>query len=90
MPNLTAAIIIIVLNLVKLLIFLCLGSVSVHTGAARTNCHFLDISQQGGHFSVPMRAVLPNADITVPGNLFFGLCAVKDSVQVTFEVANNR
>ncbi|KAJ7389222.1 hypothetical protein OS493_032690 [Desmophyllum pertusum] len=41
-----------------------------------------------GLFSVPMRAVLPKADIAVPDSLKFGMCAVKDCVQVVFQITN--
>ena len=45
---------------------------------------------QEGIFSVPMRAVLPKADIAVPDFLKFGMCAVKDCIEVMFQITNTR
>jgi hypothetical protein len=37
-----------------------------------------------------MKAVLPKPDVSVPESLNFGMCAVKDNIEVTFEVKNTR
>ncbi|KAL9957579.1 hypothetical protein ACROYT_G034498 [Oculina patagonica] len=48
----------------------------------------IEFETNEGIFSVPMRAVLPKADIAVPDSLKFGMCAVKDCVDVTFHITN--
>lgn len=37
-----------------------------------------------------MKAVLPKVDIAVPESLKFNMCAVKDGVQVVFQITNTR
>lgn len=41
-----------------------------------------------GSFEVPIRAVLPQVDISVPEFLDFNMCAAKDVVHTAFEVKN--
>jgi hypothetical protein len=41
-----------------------------------------------GQFDVAMRAVLPQAKLSVPDSLNFGMCAVSDSTTITFQIAN--
>lgn len=48
----------------------------------------IEFETNEGIFSVPMRAVLPKADIALPDSLKFGMCAVKDSVEVVFHIQN--
>lgn len=48
----------------------------------------IEFETNEGIFSIPIRAVLPKADIAVPESLKFGMCAVKDSVQVVFQITN--
>ncbi|XP_059144553.1 cilia- and flagella-associated protein 65-like [Physella acuta] len=44
--------------------------------------------QDGNRFSVELMAILPVIDICIPIDLDFKMCAVKDSVSITFEVFN--
>lgn len=48
----------------------------------------IEFETNEGIFSVPMKAVLPKADIAVPESLKFNMCAVKDCVQVVFQITN--
>ncbi|CAH3043041.1 unnamed protein product, partial [Porites evermanni] len=48
----------------------------------------IEFETHEGVFSIPMKAVLPKADIAVPDSLKFGMCAVKDSVEVVFQITN--
>lgn len=48
----------------------------------------IEFETNEGIFSVPMRAVLPKADIAVPDFLKFGMCAVKDCIEVMFQITN--
>ncbi|ESO88046.1 hypothetical protein LOTGIDRAFT_219687 [Lottia gigantea] len=43
---------------------------------------------QEGEFEVPIKAELPQVKIRVPENLDFEMCAVKDYVELMFEVSN--
>ena len=46
-------------------------------------------SLQGGDtFEIPLKAVLPMTDISIPIDLDFNMCAVKDSYSISFEVYN--
>ena len=49
---------------------------------------FLNCFFQDGSFEVPITAVLPQVDITIPQFLDFSMCAAKDSVETIFEVTN--
>ncbi|KAK3742184.1 hypothetical protein QZH41_012071, partial [Actinostola sp. cb2023] len=48
----------------------------------------IEFETNNGIFSIPMRAVLPRPDVSIPESLHFGMCAVKDSIALTFEVKN--
>ncbi|KAM7444065.1 hypothetical protein ABFA07_007249 [Porites harrisoni] len=48
----------------------------------------IEFETHEGVFSIPMKAVLPKADIAVPDSLKFGMCAVKDCVEVVFQITN--
>ncbi|EDO41855.1 predicted protein [Nematostella vectensis] len=48
----------------------------------------IEFETNDGAFKIPMRAVLPKADVTIPEAINFNMCAVKDSVDLTFEVKN--
>lgn len=48
----------------------------------------IEFETNEGIFSVPMRAVLPKADVAVPDHLKFGMCAVKDCIEVLFQIRN--
>ncbi|PFX25001.1 Coiled-coil domain-containing protein 108 [Stylophora pistillata] len=48
----------------------------------------IEFETNEGIFSVPMKAVLPKADIAVPESLKFNLCAVTDCVEVVFQITN--
>lgn len=52
-----------------------------------SNKLFFSIWQEGS-FEVPLVAVLPQVDISVPDFLDFSMCAAKDSVETIFEVTN--
>ena len=45
---------------------------------------------QNKKIEVPIKAVLPEAEIQVPDHLNFGYCAVKDSTSIQFQVKNLR
>ncbi|XP_013095381.2 cilia- and flagella-associated protein 65-like isoform X1 [Biomphalaria glabrata] len=44
--------------------------------------------KDGKNFSVILKAVLPATDISIPVNLDFQMCAVRDSVSISFDVYN--
>jgi len=44
--------------------------------------------KNGDEFIIPLRAVLPKTDISIPINLDFKMCAVKDSSSISFDVYN--
>ena len=39
---------------------------------------------------MPIKAVLPKADLVVPENLNFGMCAIKDTCELNFKLSNPR
>ena len=41
-------------------------------------------------FDIPIEAVLPQYNIEVPEHIHFNMCAVSDSVQLTFDIKNCR
>ena len=41
-------------------------------------------------FAVPIKAVLPKADLVVPQSLAFGMCAINDVSEVSFKLSNPR
>jgi len=45
-------------------------------------------SLQGSSFRIPLDGLLPELDISVPQTVNFGMCAVADVVQLTFELEN--
>ncbi|XP_052080289.1 cilia- and flagella-associated protein 65-like [Mytilus californianus] len=49
----------------------------------------IEFHTKDGSFEVPITAVLPQVDITVPEFLDFSMCAAKDSVETIFEVKNS-
>lgn len=48
----------------------------------------IEFHTKDGSFEVPITAVLPQVDITIPEFLDFSMCAAKDSVETIFEVTN--
>ncbi|RUS91152.1 hypothetical protein EGW08_001065, partial [Elysia chlorotica] len=44
--------------------------------------------KSGETFEISLKAVLPNTDISIPIDLDFNMCAVKDSYSISFEVYN--
>ncbi|XP_033103427.1 cilia- and flagella-associated protein 65-like [Anneissia japonica] len=48
----------------------------------------IEFKTSEGIFEVPLSAVLPKHDLSLPQELNFGMCAAADSVQLTFEVFN--
>lgn len=42
----------------------------------------------GDKFEIPLKAVLPRTDISIPYDLDFNMCAVKNSYSISFEVYN--
>ncbi|CAC5365950.1 unnamed protein product [Mytilus coruscus] len=49
----------------------------------------IEFHTKDGSFEVPITAVLPQVDISVPEFLDFSMCAAKDSVETIFEVKNS-
>ena len=47
-------------------------------------------SLQDGKFDVPIQAVLPQHNLSLPEHLHFGMCAAQDHVQLSFELNNTR
>ena len=39
---------------------------------------------------MPIKAVLPKADLIVPENLTFGMCAIEDTCELSFKLSNPR
>ncbi len=45
---------------------------------------------QEGNFEIPICALLPEVKIDLPETIDFGLCAVEDNIQLSFEIKNVR
>ncbi|XP_041477861.1 LOW QUALITY PROTEIN: cilia- and flagella-associated protein 65-like [Lytechinus variegatus] len=48
----------------------------------------IEFQAQDGVFQVPMQAVLPKHELSLPNHLNFGMCATKDFTKLTFELSN--
>ncbi|XP_028409059.1 cilia- and flagella-associated protein 65-like [Dendronephthya gigantea] len=48
----------------------------------------IEFQTKDGSFAVPIRAVLPKADLLVPKMLTFGMCAIKDTCELSFKLTN--
>ncbi|CAB4001244.1 Hypothetical predicted protein, partial [Paramuricea clavata] len=48
----------------------------------------IEFQTKDGTFAVPIKAVLPKADLIVPESLTFGMCAIKDTCELSFKLSN--
>lgn len=49
---------------------------------------FIEILTNDGSFLIPIRAIIPTANLSLPSSLQFGMCAVLDNITVHFNLSN--
>ena len=48
----------------------------------------IEIVTGDGSFFIPIRAIIPTANLSLPSSLQFGMCAVLDNITVDFNMSN--
>ena len=49
---------------------------------------YIEILTNEGSFLVPIRAILPTANLSLPSSLQFGMCSVLDNITMDFNLSN--